>query len=621
MIKYQNRFDKPGRGKLLQNPGPKGALLLPAVIVAAVSFAVYFNALFDGFVFDDKFQVVDNRWIKDFRYIPEMFSKHAWGFSSRVSNYYRPLMHLLYSATYALFGLQPWGFHLVNILFHTANSVLVFIITSRLLKQSTSGPYTPVVEKGGEGGIEKVVTGNLSSPPFIAALLFAVHPVHTEAVTWVAGITEISFTFFSLLSFYCYIRAEEGFTAVRTIFSVAFFCLAALCKETALILPGIFLMYDLAYKKSGNALPALIKRYIPYLAVMAGYFLLRFLVLGAFAPEKGHDDFSGKLSLYEYVINVFPLFMVYLKKLLLPVDLKGWYVFHPITSLLELKGFVPLLGSIAFAVFSFAAWRKNRAVFFGLSLLVIPLLPVFYLPAIAVPFAERYLYLPSFGFVLLVAFFINAVPTGSRARFPLAMFLLAVIASYSVGTVQRNTVWTDNYTFWTDTVRKSPDGFIPRYNLGVELLARGRTDEAIDQFQAALRLAPDFLPAHNNLGAAYARKGLIDEAIEELRIAIKLDPESADAHNNLGSALGEKGLSDKAMEQFRIALSLNPAFADAHNNLGISYLKLGDFDKALTHFEEAVRLNPYHTSYRANLNGVNEVKRFREGSIMKNEKH
>jgi len=161
-------------------------------LILLVSCAVYSNTLLNDFLYDDTGQVLENRWIRDVKYIPVIFSKSVWSFQDEtvISNYYRPLMHLFFLLNYHVFGLRPWGFHLLNVLFHAGVSVLVFVISARLLRAS-SNP-SPLTENG--------FAGSLLSPPFVGALLFAAHPIHTEAVAWVSGVPELSYTFFFLLS-------------------------------------------------------------------------------------------------------------------------------------------------------------------------------------------------------------------------------------------------------------------------------------------------------------------------------------------------------------------------------------------------------------------------------------
>jgi tetratricopeptide (TPR) repeat protein len=483
--------------------------------------------------------------------------------------------------SYSLFGLKPWGFHLVNILFHAGSTVLVFLIISRLLgdaKPSTSSLYL--------------------SPALLAALLFATHPVHTEAVTWIAGLPEVSFTFFSLLSFYLYLRSGEG-SKRNYLLSVASFSLAVFFKETALTLPLVLITYDHVCRKERSRPLGRFKRYIPYFFVAGVYLCARIHALGGIAPQKRHMD----LTTYQYVINIFPLFVHYIEKLVFPVNLIAFHVFHPIASIFETRGILSLTITIVLAIFGYVAWKKNKVVFFSLLVVFIPLLPVLYIPGLGENvFTERYLYFPSFGFVFLFALLISSVRVkASRWAVGLTAVSVALIGAYALGTVHRNTIWKDDYSLFSDTVKKSPDSAIPHLNLGIGYDAQGLSDKAIEQFQIALRLKPDYAEAHNNLGNAYLVQGLTDKAIEQFEAAVRLKPDNALAHLNLGNAHLVQGLTDKAIEQFQTAVRLRPDYAGAHNNLGNAYLVQGLTDKAIEQFQTAVNLNADNAEVHLNL--------------------
>ena len=551
------------------------------IIILLIASAVYLNALDNGFVYDDTDQVLKNNWIKDIKFIPEIFSRNVWSFQAdhSVTNYYRPMMHLIYMLNYHLFGFAPWGFHLVNILFHVANSVLVFLIMARLAGRQAGR----LASSEGE-----TPSSMLLYPPFIAAILFATHPIHTEAVTWVAGVPELSFTFFYLISFYFYIRAAEGLNRAYK-FSVISFFLAVFCKETALTLPLLLFIYDCAFGRSKDYLSYL-KKYIPYISAGIVYLILRFHALGGLAPDTRHAE----LSSYQYVINVFPLFSQYIEKLLLPLDLKAFYVLHPITSIFEPQGLLSLIVTAFYVVLVFITWRKSRVAFLGLIGFLIPLLPVLYIPGLGEnTFTERYLYLPSFGFAIVV----SSVLIWARTKIPkLAVGLVVasalVIGLYSVGTINRNAVWKDMFTLLSDTVAKSPDSFIDRNNLGNIFVQREQINEAIAQYNAALEVNPDYFIAHNNLGAALFKKGLIDKAIGQYQIALKLMPTYAEAYNHLGIAYVKLGLLDMAIGQFQTAVYLKPVYADAHYNLGKAYSEKGLLEEAIKQYEAAVKLEP-----------------------------
>ncbi len=550
-----------------------GAPVSHIIAVILVSFAVYFNTLFNGFVFDDVYQVLRNPWIKDIKFLPTIFSEGVWSFltESLRGNYYRPMMHVFYMFNYHVFGLSPWGFHFVNVLFHTGVSLLVFFVSRRLCAEFY--PSNPRIA--------------LSSPLTIA-LLFAATPIHTETVAWVAGLPDLSFAFFFLLSLYFYLRYIEG-SRGSYFLSLASFSVSVLCKEPALTLPVILAAHDWTLRKDTSSLPLSLKRYVPYGVVAGIYLIVRFYVLGGQAPIKSYIE----LNTPQLFINIFPLFSHYLEKLLFPINLNIWHVFHPISSLLQPVGILSVAVTAVFVFLTFIAYKKNKSVFFCLLLIVVPLLPAFYIRGIGgKPFAERYLYLPFFGFAILLALFFSWARSKTTKATPvLIMAFIALISVYSIGTVLRNAVWKDNYTLFADAVRKSPDALEPRNELGNALVDKGRFDEAITQFEAALKLKPD-ADAHNNLGNVYVMKGDTARAIEHFQAALKLKPDFKEARGNLAVAEGSKGLTDEAISNFRVALKQEPSNAEARYNMAVVYLKKGMVDEAIGHLQAALQLNP-----------------------------
>jgi tetratricopeptide (TPR) repeat protein len=540
---------------LLQGPPPQASSqkttsirsIIPILTLVLVSFAVYYNALSDAFVYDDEFQIVQNPWITDIRNIPTIFSKSVWSFQSKaaVSNYYRPLMHSVYLLDYQLFGLNPLGFHFVNILFHCGATVLVFLTIRRLLPECLEDPV-------------------YLSPAFIAAILFASHPIHTAAVTWIAGLPDVGFTLFYLLSFYLYVRSETLLSG-SYLFSVACFAVAALFKEPALTLPAMLLAYDSAFRKKRISLPEYLKRYIPYLAIGTGYLALRIHILGGFAPDKNYVD----LSSYQYVINVFPLFGRYLEKLVFPINLTAFYAFHPVASLFEWKAFLSLIATVAFVILALVAFQKSKVAFLGLMFVIVPLLPVFYIPALGqTTFADRYLYLPSVGYVLILAVFLSWAKEklpGAARIITIALIIMAGV--YAVGTVRRNNVWQSNYTLWTDAAKNSPDSFAVHDGLGKIYKERNMPYKAIEEFQAAIKLKPDSADLHNNLGSVYASLSMFDKALDELQIAITLNPNNKYAYYNRGLVYILLGQKEDARREFTIVLTLSPDDQQAQRRL------------------------------------------------------
>lgn len=587
----------------IQKADSKTTFFVMCVIIISVSLAVYFNALFNGFVYDDNPQVVGNPWIRDIKYLPDIFSKSVHSFQNQTPglNYYRPVMHVIYLLNYYVFGLKAWGFHLVNILFHAGVSVLIFSILFRILSQRSDVVNNPARLSS----LKKFDA--LLSIPFLAAMLFATHPIHTEAVTWVAGLPDLSFSFFCLLSFLFYITAGRAFNG-RYLLSLASYAIAMFCKETAVTFPLILVAYDYAVHNGKGRFPLPWLRYVPYLVVIGFYMMARILALGGFAPAGQNQGASVG------VINIFPLFALYLEKLLLPLNLNFSYSLQPLGSIFEMNGIVSVCISGAFVLAAIVAMKKNKLVFFSLVLIMVPLLPVFYLPGRGVnSFGERYLYLPAFGFTVFLALVISTIQIYFRKSAPLLFFMaVLIIGLYSVGTVKRNPVWKDDETLFTDVVMKSPGSPHPHYYLGMVYLRKGDNDKAIEQLQAAIKLGYRLNDGviYHYLGLAFFNKGLMDECLGYFESAVKINPDFVDPHIYLGMVYGNLGNGKKAIEQFQTALKLQPGSATVHFDLALAEMNEGLEEEALKHFEDAVKLDPGNPEFRAYLARAYERRNF-----------
>ncbi len=577
-------------------------------ILLIISIGVYLNTLPNEFVYDDETQVLKNQWIRDVRHIPEILLSGVPAFVGEViSNYYRPLMHIIYMIDYHIFGLRPWGFHLTNIILNAGISVLVFIIISTLINQSQSlNPKSKI--QNPESQISNLKS-QILSPAFITAILFAAHPIHTEAVAWIAGVPELLFSLFYLLSFYLYTKTDR-IQDKRFILSLLFFFFATLCKEPALTLPILLFIYDYSLKRnsvhsSRFTVHGNIKRYLPYLIISGIYFILRIYALRGFAPiPKKH----AHLSSYEYFINIFPLFTQYLEKLLLPINMNVFYVFHPISSLFEWKGIITFILTLAF-IFLVYFFRRHKVVFLSLFWIVIPLLPVFYIPALGEnTFAERYLYLPSIGFVVLVALAIERISQlkalRQTANYVIISILVILIGLYSAGTIKRNYIWRNSYSLWTDTVQKSPDGFIPHTHMGIAYYKKGEINKALKHSQIAIKLMPDSPEPHSNLGNVYSTLGKFDEAIKEYMTAIKLSPDFPEAHYNLALTYSKQERFDEAMKEYMTAIKLSPDFPEPHYTLALTYSKQERFDEAIKEYMIAIKLKPNYPETHSDLGNV-----------------
>lgn len=514
-------------------------------VVFLLSLAVYINTLDNGLVRDDRLVVLENKWITDVRFIPEMLTSAVLDFGDNpgVSNQYRPAFHLYMMAGYALSGKASWGYHLVNMFFHAFSSILVFLIISQLLVNSGPVRGSPEAPARESGSVNILLSG-------FAALIFATHPINTEPVAWISAVSELSFAFFYLFSFYLYIRCRKV-GDIRYIGSLLFFFISACSKETAATLPIILIAYELILVQ--RAVLPVVKRLVAFGAAGLLYMVLRFWALSGVIPLKaGH---VADLSSFQLLLNVPPLIVKYIGKLILPVSLNFDYVFDPVYSIAEPRAFISVIITVAIVIIIWRLWRPWPRLSFALLFIFIPLLPALYIPALGInTFTERYLYIPSVGFAFFVVLMVNkgveffgskgyslkVVPVAA-----VALFSIIIIALYSYGTVKRGAVWKDAYTLWGDTVEKSPASRIARNNYAIELIKRGILDEALFHLEEAVRIDPTSALTHNNLGAIYARKGMLPEAVSSFQRALELSPHDRDAKRNLNKALGLLKEDDK----------------------------------------------------------------------------
>ncbi|MBI5233516.1 MAG: hypothetical protein HY880_04105, partial [Deltaproteobacteria bacterium] len=392
--------------------GSLKTLPLHMVILFAVVAVVYSGSIKNGFVYDDNSQILANPWVRDMRFLPDILFSSIWAFIEKdySGNYYRPVSNLAFMIEYHFFGPEPMGWHIVNIALHALNAAIVYFIARAMLKKLDKEAHRVV--------------------PLFAALVFAAHPVNSETVSWVSCVPELVYVLFFLLAFLFYMR---GYYYL----SVFFFFLSVLSKETALALVVLFMFYDSLAGRLVSVLKSY-KRYAPYLVVALVYLVLRFYALGGFySGEKMHPYLTSR----QYFINIFPLLGDYVWALVFPLRHRPFPLFEPVFSVFEPRALVPLMFTAGLAASALFFRKKIQPMYlFFIAVILLPLLPVFYIPALSRNvFADRYLYLPSVGFSLLIAFFIPLL--ARLSSYIAAGILVLVTAIYSTAAFNRNKAW------------------------------------------------------------------------------------------------------------------------------------------------------------------------------------
>ncbi|OGP14929.1 MAG: hypothetical protein A2052_05365 [Deltaproteobacteria bacterium GWA2_54_12] len=567
---------------------------LPAIVLVLAVFSVYYVALGYGFVYDDNEQILGNRWLLSFSNIPEVFSTHSFGF--RNAGYqaitYRPMFFVIYMAEYAVFGFSAWGWHLVNLLMHSFNSVFVFFILRHLLTAENMG-YSSTL------------------PAFAGALIFSVHPTNAEPVSWLAAIGELTFTFLCLAAFYLEARSIDGKggRAFERVASSAvpalFFLFAVLLKETAVVLPVIVLAYDCARKGfSGLFSRARLSRYMSYAAVAAVYAGLRsFALKGEMMPGVTLHAF---LSPYEFGLNAIALLARYFQALVLPVGEPPLQLMDPVLSLFAPRAILSVFAVVAAPLaLAIVLRRITRLWALILAIIILPILPTLYSPAISrFPYADRYLYFSTVGLSMLIAValaWFGARP-GKWGRFALLAVLSAALP-FAMLARQKSAPWESDRTLWGAALAAQPGNYVAVHSIASDYLREGRPGEAVELFEDSLKANlsaehPDpsmVLLTRKVLPQAYIRAGLEAKAEVSLEEYLKLMPDDAPSFYNLALIKQRKGAFLDAVELYQRAavFTKDPALsARAHYNMGECYLSLGMRDEALRSFREALRQAP-----------------------------
>jgi len=556
------------------------ALLITALVACAT--LPYLNILFNGFVYDDDNQVLKNPYIRSFRYMKEIFTTNVWSFKGiAVSNYYRPMMTLGYLICYKLFGMQAYGFHLVSLLLHVLVVCLVFVLTERL-------------------------TGDRVWA-FVAGALFALHPIHTESVAWVAAVTDLELTLFYLLTFGLYLAVARpgGGRSERTLVAMAFaFVLALLSKEQAMTLPALATVYEHFYRedRSETSFSQKLARYGVLWLVGVAYVLYRIQFLGALAPQEKFRQGTPQ----QIVLSAIALVAQYVWKLLWPVRLCAFYVFHPSTSPFDPRVLAGLLALLGFAALFFVCWRSRernvRFVSFAILWFFATLAPILNAHWVGENvFTERYLYLPSVGVAWLVG--LGASKLWSRAAARPAQRRALVLAGVTVGAlfaariVIRNRDWNNDKLLFTRTLDLSPDAYQVQNALGGVYWREGDLDKAESMWRGVLARKSDNPEAFNNLGLLASQRHQYAEAKRFFQRAMELKPNLADPHLNMGDTYLKMGLLGPAELQLRAAIAISPIDVPAHNRLGQLLFATGRPKEAEEQFLASVRSTPNALAY------------------------
>jgi tetratricopeptide (TPR) repeat protein len=584
--------------------------MIVPLVACAVVFCVYANSLWGGFVYDDTYFIEENPLIRDLSNTPEMFTSAFWESSSRASKtFYRPLVVFSYAVNFALGGMNPFGYHLFNVLLHTVNLLLVFALIMAITRDLRLAAAT--------------------------SLLFGLHPIHTEAVAWVSGRTDLLGGFFFLLSLVFYVAAcppdahREPDTRRKGWLlggSLVAFVLGVLAKENVVTLIGVIVLYQVVFRRWRLSHA---RHLALYATASVLYIIWRWSVLGGLGA--GATEFVTSPLMAESfgprMLTGVTIFARYLGLLVAPVRLAVDYSFNQIPiARAPWDPAVLASGLLAMACLALwcVAWKRSPGSFFGLGFFFVTGSLIFanaVFPYGAI-MGERFMYLPSLGLLMAAVVLANRaiarLPAGWRDRVA-AAGLVVLALSASTRTVVRNLDWRSNFTLFQAAVATNPKSIINHTNLATEYFRMGQYDHArhhymqameiypafgtpyrglgyvavaeedyqrgLEYFMKSAALSPDDDETHIALAVAYMRLKRFDEALAELDEAYQMNPRNCKIPHNIGFIHAQTGDHARAVEYYHEALEINPTAAETLLNLAIEYDQRGEADTARTYYE------------------------------------
>ncbi|MGA2375459.1 MAG: tetratricopeptide repeat protein [Candidatus Sulfotelmatobacter sp.] len=584
-------------------------IAIAAAALCALVLLSCAGSLSNGFVWDDNQQIVMNPDLRPDAPWSHLFSADVWGYrhpdQPGHTNYYRPLQMVSYRLTAGWFGLQSQSLHLLSVLFALAAVLAAFTVYLKLTRRLAVA--------------------------FAAAALFAVHPVHSEAVDWISALPELGCATFVLISFAVFLSACDpgsGPTPTRRFLprhwallclSLLAFAAALLWKETAMVLPVIIVAYAVCLRR-GN-LPGHFKERLlssaklstPFWCVLAAYLVLRIRILGSLTTRQR----IWGLTNFQVGLNIFHLLALYWWKLIAPLHLNAYYVFSPVRSIADPRAIVGILFVVlACVAIGYAFGRAPLIAFSGLWVFV-ALLPVMNIYALGRNvFAERYLYLPSVGFCLLAAVVaasaVQRLPQNIRKPLS-ALILAAVVVWFSAETFARNPDWHDDATLFRATLALSPDAPFVHFMVAAtesESDHPAGFESAEAHYLRAIALArdenpPDLLDlarSYEGLASLYSDRGEYARALEVLRQWRDVVPSSPELDVEEGLILLKSGRWQEAEPLLNRAYAAHPGDENVLNALGLlAWEHKRNLDEAEGYFTRALAIHSAKDDFRASL--------------------
>jgi tetratricopeptide (TPR) repeat protein len=551
-----------------------------AAIITFLVFMIYSNSFQNDFVnWDDPGLIIKNQRIRtlDWQNILEIFTP-------KKSSTFQPIRVLSYAIDYRIWKFNPIGYHITNLLFYVLTCIMVFFSLDML---STN------LRKG-------VSESSHRRAAFLGSLLFAAHPVHVEAVTWLSARKEVLHGFFFFLAFYLYLKGKEERGRKKVILLslvLLVFILAILSKPSAVVFPAVILIYEVAFKKDGWI--DFVKRHWFFLVLSILISLTFAIILMKVMLEAGGvKAYRGGTFLNNLLASSY-VFFNNIKLLAFSINYSPAYTIRIFYSVLTLQTLLVI--GVTSLLFGLSIWslKKTKIFFFSFFFLVVTLFPYLNIVPISTLLADRYLFIPSFSFCFLLGIGFDKLYRLVHRRFSEGFFklfsvviFLFLLGGYSFMTFQQNKIWENSYTLWSDAVRKYPQSNEANALMGVVYMDLGMNEKATEYLERAVDILPIDYESRNNLGIVYGRLNMPEKALNELLMAIALKPENDLIKINLSVFYQRQKEYKRSEEILKHLISKNPKNAQLYFRLGLLYKEMGHYGAAISELMRAMELAP-----------------------------
>ncbi|MEN6422263.1 MAG: tetratricopeptide repeat protein, partial [Smithella sp.] len=533
-----------------------------------VTFAVYWQVhQFDFVNIDDPVYVTENGHIQS----GVTLNGLRWAFTTTYAEFWHPLTWLSLMLDYQLFGLDPGGYHVTNLILHILSTLLLFWLFHRM-------------------------TGAIWPSAFIAAF-FALHPLHVESVAWIAERKDVLSAFFWLLTLCLYVHCVEKPAIKRYLLVLFSFICGLMSKPMLVTLPVIMILLDYWPLKRfdsrrGNLILWQMKEKIPFFVLSAVFSLITFYAHYKMSVKYFHFPLDLRLE------NALVSFIAYLEKTFWLQDMIFFYPFLNKLPFWQVAGAAIIILFASFVIILKA--KSYPYLFVGWLWYAITILPVIGIIQFnSQSMADRYIYLPSIGISIMLAWGLPVLFKSENMRrkilFPAAIALLIIM---SFLTWKQSGYWKNSIELLNHALEIRKDVYVVHDCLGLALLSAGKTPAAIDCFNQAINLESNYANAYNNRGTAYSDLNRKDQAIQDYSRAIALKPDYAEAYYNRGTAYFELGEYQKSVHDYAEAIRVKPDYIPAYYNRGVVYSKLGQYQMAINDYSSILRLKPdYAAAY------------------------